>query len=156
VETYSTTTMLNEGHTNPQIVAALKRLSFKTSTRSLKRCLQRWGRRRPAGTPGVRIGESRRRSPGMNAQMPPMTPLTEPPRRRLNRRNRRRRMPRTEEQVHGRVAGPPSQRCAINVQLQDAITVQTVPDSCSQSLRDDHSFNAKCLIPSSYSTSHCP
>jgi hypothetical protein len=48
--------MLNEGHTNPQIVAALKRLGFKTSTRSLKRYLQRCGRRRPAGTPGVRIG----------------------------------------------------------------------------------------------------
>jgi hypothetical protein len=48
--------MLNEGHTNPQIVAALKRLGFKTSTRSLKRYLQRWGRRCPAGTPGVRIG----------------------------------------------------------------------------------------------------
>jgi hypothetical protein len=48
--------MLNEGHSNPQIVAALKRLGFKTSTRSLERCLQRWGRRRPAGTPGVRIG----------------------------------------------------------------------------------------------------
>jgi hypothetical protein len=47
--------MLNEDHTNPQIVAALKRLGFKTSTRSLKRCLQRWGRRRPAGTRGVRI-----------------------------------------------------------------------------------------------------
>jgi len=28
--------MLNEGHTNPQIVAALKLLGFKTSTRSLK------------------------------------------------------------------------------------------------------------------------
>src|SRR5256884_2242037 len=48
--------MLNEGHTNPQIVAALKRLGFKTSTRSLQRCLQKWGRRRPAGTPGIRIG----------------------------------------------------------------------------------------------------
>jgi hypothetical protein len=48
--------MLNEGCTNPQIVAALNGLGFKTSTRSLKRCLQRWGRRRPAGTPGVQIG----------------------------------------------------------------------------------------------------
>jgi hypothetical protein len=48
--------MLNEGHTNPQIIAELKRLGFETSTRSLKRCLQRWGRRRPAGTRGVRIG----------------------------------------------------------------------------------------------------
>jgi len=48
--------MLNEGHTNPQIVAALKGLGFKTSTRSLQRCLQKWGRRRPAGTPGIRIG----------------------------------------------------------------------------------------------------
>jgi hypothetical protein len=28
--------MLDEGHTNPQICAALKRLGFKTSTRSLK------------------------------------------------------------------------------------------------------------------------
>jgi hypothetical protein len=48
--------MLNKGHTNPQIVAALKQLGFKTSMISLKRCLQRWGRRRLAGTPGVRIG----------------------------------------------------------------------------------------------------
>ena len=48
--------MLNEGHTNPQIVAALDRLGFKTSIRSLKRYLQRWGCRRPAGTRGVRIG----------------------------------------------------------------------------------------------------
>ena len=50
------TERFSEGHSNPQIVAALKRLGFKTSTRSLERCLQRWGRRRPAGTPGVRIG----------------------------------------------------------------------------------------------------
>jgi hypothetical protein len=48
--------MVEEGHSNPQIVAALKQLSFKISTRSLERYLQRWGRRRPAGTPGVRIG----------------------------------------------------------------------------------------------------
>jgi hypothetical protein len=45
--------MVEEGHSNPQIVAALKRLGFKTSTRSLERCLQRCGR---PGTPGVRIG----------------------------------------------------------------------------------------------------
>jgi hypothetical protein len=52
--------MLNEGYTKPQIVAALKRLGFKTSIRSLERYLQRWHRRRrhPAGTPGVRIGEA--------------------------------------------------------------------------------------------------
>ena len=48
--------MLNEGHTNAQIVASLKRLGFKTSISSLKRCLQRWGRRRPAGTRGALIG----------------------------------------------------------------------------------------------------
>jgi hypothetical protein len=48
--------MLYEGHTNSQIVAALKRLGFRTSVKSLKRCLQRWGRRRSVGTPGVRIG----------------------------------------------------------------------------------------------------
>jgi hypothetical protein len=47
--------MLNEGHTNPQIVAALDRSGFKTSKTSLKRYLQRRGRRRPAGTPGARI-----------------------------------------------------------------------------------------------------
>jgi len=46
--------MLNEGHTNPQIVAALKRLSFKTSTRSLQRFLKSWGLRRPSGATGVR------------------------------------------------------------------------------------------------------
>ena len=48
--------ILNKGHTNPQIVAALKRLGFKTSTRSLQRYLQRWDCRRPANTPGIRIG----------------------------------------------------------------------------------------------------
>jgi hypothetical protein len=109
--------MHNEGHANPQIGVALKRLGFKTSTRSLKRCLQRWGRRRPVGTPGVRIGgvgfnaqtEAIPRNERPNAPMPQMTPLMTPPRRRLNRRNERNgrhRMPRKEAQVPGRVAGP--------------------------------------------------
>jgi hypothetical protein len=50
--------MLNEGYTNPQIVAALKRLGFKTSIRSLERYLQRWHRRRrhPAATPASLAG----------------------------------------------------------------------------------------------------
>jgi hypothetical protein len=48
--------MLNEGYTNPQIVAALIRLGFKTSTRSLQRFLKSQGLRRPSGTVGVRIG----------------------------------------------------------------------------------------------------
>ena len=39
------------------------------------------------------------------------------------------------------------------VQLQHAITVQTMSDSYSYS-RDGHSFNATCLIPRSYSTLH--
>jgi len=90
----------------------------------------------------------------MDAPMPPMPPLMKPLRRLLNRRNRRRRMSRKEAQVRGRVAGPLSQKSAINVQLQDAITVQTVPDSWASCSRDSHSFNAKCLIPSSYPASH--
>ena len=50
--------MLDEGHTNPEIVAALKRLGFKTSTRSLQRFLKSSGLRRPSGTAGVRTGVS--------------------------------------------------------------------------------------------------
>ena len=46
--------MLDEGHTNPQIVVVLKRLGFKTSTRSLQRFLKSSGLRRPSGTAGVR------------------------------------------------------------------------------------------------------
>jgi hypothetical protein len=48
--------MVEEGHTNPQIVAALTRLGFKTSTRSLQQFLKGWGLRRPSGATGVRIG----------------------------------------------------------------------------------------------------
>jgi hypothetical protein len=48
--------MLNEGHTNPQIVAALTRLGFKTSIRSLQRFLKSRGLRRPSGAIGARIG----------------------------------------------------------------------------------------------------
>src|SRR5262249_47989017 len=48
--------MLNEGLTNPQIVAALTRLGFKTSTRSLQRFLKSRGLHRPLGAAGVRIG----------------------------------------------------------------------------------------------------
>src|SRR5277367_1689302 len=48
--------MLNEGHTNSQIVAALTRLGFKTSTRSLQRFLKSRGLRRPSGTTGIKIG----------------------------------------------------------------------------------------------------
>jgi hypothetical protein len=106
-------------------VVALKRLGYQTSTRSLKRCLQRWGRRRPTGTPGVRIGGSTHKRqiseaiPGMNAPMPQMTPLMMP----LMMPPQRRRKPRKEARVPGKVAGPPSQR--------SPITVQTVPDSCN-------------------------
>jgi hypothetical protein len=48
--------MLNEGHTNPQIVAALARLGFETSTRRLQLFLKSRGLRRPSGATGVRIG----------------------------------------------------------------------------------------------------
>src|SRR5256885_14460600 len=48
--------MLDEGHTNPQIVAPLARLAFKTSIRSLQRFLKSSGLRRPSGAVGVRIG----------------------------------------------------------------------------------------------------
>ena len=48
--------MLNEGHTNPQVVAALTRLGFKTSIRSLQRFLKSSGLHRPSGAVGVRVG----------------------------------------------------------------------------------------------------
>src|SRR5947209_20559313 len=48
--------MLNEGHTNPQIVAALTRLGFKTSIRSLQRFLKSSGLHRPSGAVGLRAG----------------------------------------------------------------------------------------------------
>jgi hypothetical protein len=48
--------MLNEGHTNPQIVAVLARLGLKTSTRSLQRFLKSRGLRRPSDVTGVRTG----------------------------------------------------------------------------------------------------
>src|SRR5947209_2180953 len=41
--------MLNEGHTNPQVVAALTRLGFKTSIRSLQRFLKSSDLHRPSG-----------------------------------------------------------------------------------------------------------
>jgi hypothetical protein len=48
--------IVNEGYTNPQIVAALRRLGFKTSIRSLQRFLKSLGLRRPSGAIGARIG----------------------------------------------------------------------------------------------------
>ena len=48
--------MLNEGRTNTQIVAALARLGFKTSIRSLQRFLKSSGLRRHSGAVGVRVG----------------------------------------------------------------------------------------------------
>jgi hypothetical protein len=48
--------MVDEGYTNPQIVAAPRRLGFKTSIRSLQRFLKSWGLRRPSGAIGARIG----------------------------------------------------------------------------------------------------
>lgn len=74
----------------------------------------------PCDSPRLQIRradvKSWRRSPEMNAPMPPITPLMKPPRWPLNRRNRhnrRSRMPRKEAQVPGRVSGPPNQRSAI-------------------------------------------
>jgi hypothetical protein len=48
--------MVDEGYTNPQVVAALRRLGFKTSIRSLQRFLKSWGLRRPSGAIRARIG----------------------------------------------------------------------------------------------------
>src|SRR5436305_14550809 len=48
--------MLNEGHTNPQIVATLTRLGLKTSIRSLRQFLKSWGLHRPSSAVGLRVG----------------------------------------------------------------------------------------------------
>src|SRR5947209_15390106 len=48
--------MLNEGHTNPHIVAALTRLGLKTSIRSLQQFLKSSGLHRPVSAVGLRVG----------------------------------------------------------------------------------------------------
>ena len=48
--------MLNEGHTNPQIVATLKRLGLKTFIRSLQQFLKSSGFHRPSSAVGLRVG----------------------------------------------------------------------------------------------------
>src|SRR5437868_5185172 len=49
--------MLNEGHTNPQIVATLTRLGLKTSIRSLQQFLKSSGLHRPSSAVGLRVGD---------------------------------------------------------------------------------------------------
>jgi hypothetical protein len=66
----------------------------------------------------------------MNAPMLPMTPPNEAPRGASTGGQDA-----LEESTGTRKSGrAPSQRSAVHVQLQDAIIVQTMPDSCSQSL----------------------
>src|SRR3954447_6874313 len=50
--------MLNEGHTNPQMVAMLTRLGLKTSIRSLQQFLKSSGLHRPSSAVGFRVGVS--------------------------------------------------------------------------------------------------
>jgi hypothetical protein len=49
--------MVQEGHTDDQIVVALAQQGLITSERSLQRRLQLWDIRRPGGIRGKRIGE---------------------------------------------------------------------------------------------------
>jgi hypothetical protein len=65
----------------------------------------------------------------MNAPMPPMAPPNEAPRGGALTGGQ----DALEESTGIRKSGrAPSQRSAVHVQLQDAIIVQTMPDSCSQ------------------------
>jgi hypothetical protein len=105
--------------------------------------------------------KSRRRSPGVNAPMPPMTPLLKPPRWRLNSLNscnRQRGIPRKEAQVPGRVAAPPNQRSAIARRNYGNCITQLKCKQCQIAVIshscDSHSFNAKYLISSGYLIVH--